>query len=114
MFPIKLLKSGEQILKSFCKNRNHLYKVIEKDDGFRVRSTNLKWLGKILKQGQMMESDFDKDEKRFYLYLSPNVIYELYIDELVELINFIDKIRDKKPEKMDLRLFKDGKNYSLL
>jgi hypothetical protein len=108
MFPIKLQISGEQILRSYCKNRNHLYKVIEKDNGFRVRSTNLTWLGKLLKQGEMLEVDKQEDNS-FDLYLSPNIIYELYFDEIVELINFIDKIRDKTPKKMDLRLFKDKK-----
>jgi len=105
MFPIKLLKSGEQILKSYCKNRNHLYKVIEKDKGFKVRSRNITWVGKLLRQGQMME--VDKDDEGFCLYLSPNIVYELYIDELVELITLINKIRDKKSEKLDLRLFKN-------
>lgn len=105
MFPIKLLKSGENVLRSFCKNRNHLYEVIEKDNGFKIRSRNMTWVSKLLRQGQMME--VDKDEENFYLYLDPNIVYELYISELVELIAFINKIRDKKPEKIDLRLFKD-------
>jgi len=105
MFPIKLLKSGEQVLRSFCKNRSNLYEVIEKDNGFKIRSGNMNWVGKLLRQGQMME--INKDEEDFYLYLDPNIVYELYIEELVELITFINKIRDKKPEKLDLRLFKD-------
>ena len=105
MFPIKLLKGGEQIFRSFCKNRNHLYEVIEKSEGFKVRSSNVTWVGKLLGLGQMME--VYKMEDGFELYLSPNIVYELYIGELVELIKFIDKIRDKSPqEKMDLRLFK--------
>ena len=105
MFPIKLLKGGEQILRAFCKNRDTLYRVIEKSDGFKVRSPNVTWVGKIIRQGQMME--VYKMEDGFELYLDPNIVYELYIDELVELINFIDKIRDKSSqEKMDLRLFK--------
>jgi hypothetical protein len=107
MFPIKLLKTGEQILKSYCKNRNHLYKVIEKSNGFKVISPHTTWFGRLLKQGEMLE--VDKDENNFYLYLDPNIVYELYINELIELINFIDKIYDKTPEKMDLRLFKDEK-----
>jgi len=106
MFPIKLLKSGEQILRSFCKNRDHLYKVIEKSEGFRVRSSHLTWVGKLLRQGEMME--IIKVDNIFDLYLSPNIIYELYIDELIELVNFIDKIRNKSSkEKLDLKLFKD-------
>jgi len=107
MFPIKLLKSGEQILKSYCKNRDPLYEVIEKDNGFKIRSRNMNWVGKLLRQGQMME--VDKDEDGFYLYLDSNIVYELYIDELAELIAFINKIRDKNQEKLDLRLFKDKK-----
>ena len=105
MFPIKLLKSGEQVLRSYCKNRNNLYEVIEKDKGFKIRTSNINWVGKLLRQGKMME--VDKDDDTFYLYLDPNIVYELYIGELAELIAFIDKIRDKKPEKLDLRLFKD-------
>jgi len=108
MFPIKLQVLGEQILRSFCKSRKDLYEVIENDNGFKVRSSHITWVGKILKQGVMMGLDYNGEEKIYYLYLGPNIIYELYIDELVELINFIDKIRDKSPqEKMDLRLFKD-------
>ena len=106
MFPIKLLKNGEQILKSFCKNREGLYKVIDKSEGFKVKSSHLTWLGKLLRQGQMLEVDKWEGDN-FYLFLSPNIIYELYFEELFELINFIDKIRDKTPEKINLKLFKD-------
>ena len=107
MFPIKLLKLGEQTLRSYCKNRNHLYEVIEKDNGFKIRTTNVNWVSKLLRQGIMME--VDKDDDGFYLYLNSNIVYELYIDELAELIAFIDKIRDKNQEQLDLRLFKDKK-----
>jgi hypothetical protein len=106
MFPIKLQPLGEQVLRSFCKSRKGLYNVIEKDNGFKVKSTNLTWLGRLLGAGQMMELDKQEDNS-FDLYLDPNIIYELYINELIELINFIDKIRDKTPEKIDLRLFKN-------
>jgi hypothetical protein len=108
MFPIKLLKSGEQILRSYCKNREDLFKVKEKSDGFKIISPHVTWIGRhILRQGQMMEINKQEDNS-FDLYLSSNIIYELYFEELFELINFIDKIRDKSPrEKLDLRLFKD-------
>ena len=108
MFSFKLLQKGEIILKVYCKNRSHLYEVKEKKKGdFIIRATNKNWFNHLFKMGILLYVGKDEETNDFYVFPNSNIVYELNIDELTELINFFDKIRDKKEEKIDLRLFKD-------
>ena len=108
MYSFKLLQKGEIILKQYCKNRSHLFKVKDKKRGdFIVRASNKNWFNHLFGLGTMIIVGRDEETNNFYVFLNSNIVYELNINELTELINFFDNIRDKKEEKIDLRLFKD-------
>ena len=96
MLPIKLQQNGGIVLRQYCLNRK--FEVVEKgSEMFYVRAPNKNWFNKKCKLGVLFTAIFDEDEKTFYIYFKErNFGYELVFEELLDLFNFIEKIRDKK------------------
>jgi len=107
MNSFKLLPNGAGILKQYCLNRSNLFEVRDKGGGnFIVRASNKNWINHLFRLGIMIEV-VKEETGEFYCFPTANLNYELLIEEIIEFWNFIDKIRDKTEEVIDLRLFKD-------
>ena len=107
MIEFKLLPHREKILKSYCKNRPKIFEVRDKGKGnFIVRASNKNWINHLFGLGILVRV-VKEDTGEFYCLPTANLNYELVIEELIEFWDLIHRIRDKKEEYYDLRLFKD-------
>ena len=108
MLSFKLLPNGAEALKQYCKNHQTIFEVREKGKGnYIVRASNKNWINHLFRLGILIYVNKDKDTGEFYCLPTSNLNYELLVEELIEFWAFIDKIINKKEEKIDLRLFRD-------
>ena len=109
MLPFLLFPQGAKVLEIYCKKRKDLFDVIPEKHkvGYVVRKKNDNIINKKFKMGVLFNVEKEPDNDKCYFYPNTNLIYELEIEELTELIIFLDQIRDRTKEKIDLRLFKD-------
>lgn len=106
MYSFKLKHNGASALRNYCKSRPHLFEIKDKDGGFIVRAGNKNWFNRWFGLGKIILVAIDEEEQEYYVLPISNMHYELNVKDTIEFWAFIDKIRDKTDDEVDVRLFK--------